>query len=150
MCTICFYLHVTDLLRTYALQAEQGIVASNGQALPHSVSEMYVSDEEMDAMDAADNFNLPRPHALSTSVRIHDAFRAYVSRPPLICAVCDEIQFLQPHDSVSTFGPGGAARWHHMTGAELLQFRSILSQQPGVSALPPAVVTHYQMHPSVG
>jgi hypothetical protein len=127
----------------------QGIAASSGSSAHASIAALHVSDEEMDAMDAADNFHLPRPHALSTSLHIHDSFRACVSRPPLVCSVCDEIHFLQPHNSTSTFGPGGAARWHHMTGTDLMQFRSALSEQPGMPALPPAVVTHYQLHPSV-
>ena len=109
----------------------QGTSASSGHS-SGSITELHVSDEEMDTMDAADNFHLQRPHALSTSLHIHDAFRACVSRSPLVCSVCDEIHFLQPHDSTSTFWPGGAARWHHMTGTDLLQFRPALSQQSGV------------------
>lgn len=163
----CFYL-ISLIMTSFTSQAAQSgdsrspalnagahsIAEISGQssgsvAAAGSVTQLYVSDEEMDAMDETDNFHLPRPHALSTSVSIHDAFRACVSRPPLVCSVCDEIHFLQPHNSTSTFGPGGAARWHHMIGAELLQFRSILSQQPGVPALLPAVVNHYQLHSSV-
>lgn len=103
----------------------------------------------MDAMDATDNFHLPQPHALSTSLLIHDAFRECVSQPPLVCAVCDEMHFLKPHGSKSTFGPSGVARWHHLTGDELLQYRSILSQKPGLPVLPSAVAVHYQLHSSV-
>ncbi len=131
-----------------ALNPRAQVIASRSRP-PESAHNQYVSDSEMDAMDASDNFHLPKPHALSTSLLIHDAFRECVSRLPLVCAVCDEMQFLKPHNSISKFGPCGTARWHHMTGEQLIQYREVLSQKPGLPPLPTAVVSHYQLHSTV-
>jgi hypothetical protein len=101
-------------------------------------------------MDAADNFELPKAHSLSTTLSIHNAFRAHMSRTGLACAVCDEVQFLKGEDDRSVFGPDGQARWHQLSGAELLAKRDQLSLKAGALPLPAAVVEHYQLHPEVG
>jgi hypothetical protein len=116
---------------------------------PELKLDSHVSDLEMDAMDACDNFELPKPHSTHTSVRIHDAFRAFVSRSGLICAVCDEMHFLPEPEKKSAFGPNGFAHWHVLSGDQLLQYQDLLSLPAGTPPLPHSVVVHYQLHQSV-
>jgi hypothetical protein len=104
----------------------------------------YVSDDEMDALDAPDNYRLPPAHPPETQRLIHDEARRALSRPASACAVCDRFKFLD--EKRTEFGPNAGAVWHYYTPQLLLSsYTDQLTAPPEAPALDAELVRCYSV-----
>ncbi len=98
----------------------------------------------MDALDAVDNYSLPSAHPPETQRLIHDEARRVMSRPALVCAVCNVCKSL---DEVATeYGPNAGAVWHYYDPDVLLkEYREELSAPPLAPPLDADIIKYYEV-----